>query len=132
MKNKRLHFAITLCLIGINTIAQELYKAPSSQTKTVWVSPENPTGAKGSAGITNKGAKGRAFITLEAGQKIDVLNGFTIPTLEEVLDLINGRVFLNIELKGTQTALITDEIIKLYCILGLTGLRHILSTLTDF
>src|SRR6056300_1609007 len=53
-------------------------------------------------------------LTLDSIQKIDVLNGFTIPTLEEVLDLINGRVFLNIELKGTQTALITDEIIKLY------------------
>lgn len=74
MKNKRLQFAIALCLAGLHTIAQELYKAPSSQTKTVWVSPENPTGAKGNAGTTNKGAKGRAFITLEAGQKIDVLN----------------------------------------------------------
>jgi len=74
MKNKSVQFAIALCLVGLNTFAQELYKAPSSQTKTVWVSPENPTGAKGSAGMTNKGAKGRAFITLEAGQKIDVLN----------------------------------------------------------
>ena len=74
MKNKSVLFAIALCLLGLNTIAQELYKAPSSQTKTVWVSPENPTGAKGNAGTTNKGAKGRAFITLEAGQKIDVLN----------------------------------------------------------
>ena len=74
MKNKSVLFAIALCLLGLNTFAQELYKAPSSQTKTVWVSPENPTGAKGNAGTTNKGAKGRAFITLEAGQKIDVLN----------------------------------------------------------
>ena len=45
MKNKSVQFAIALCLLGLNTIAQELYKAPSSQTKTVWVSPENPTGA---------------------------------------------------------------------------------------
>lgn len=74
MKNKHLQFAITLCLISLHTIAQELYKAPSSQTKTVWVSPENPTGAKGSAGTTNKGAKGSAFITLEAGQKVALLN----------------------------------------------------------
>ena len=56
MKNKSVLFAIALCLLGLNTIAQELYKAPSSQTKTVWVSPENPTGAKGNAGTTNKGA----------------------------------------------------------------------------
>tara|TARA_B110000037_G_C17090326_1_gene493742 strand:- start:973 stop:1731 length:759 start_codon:yes stop_codon:yes gene_type:complete len=53
-------------------------------------------------------------LTLDSIRKIDVLNGFTIPTLEEVLDLINGRVFLNIELKGTQTALLTNEIILSY------------------
>ena len=53
-------------------------------------------------------------LTLDSIRKIDVLNGFTIPTLEEVLDLINGRVFLNIELKGTQTELLTNEIILSY------------------
>ena len=53
-------------------------------------------------------------LTLDSIRKIDVLNGYTIPTLEEVLDLINGRVFLNIELKGTQTALLTNEIILSY------------------
>ena len=53
-------------------------------------------------------------LTLDSIRKIDVLNGFTIPTLEEVLDLINGRVFLNIELKGTQTAILTNEIILSY------------------
>lgn len=53
-------------------------------------------------------------LTLDSIQKIEVLNGFTIPTLEEVLDLIKGRVFLNIELKGTQTALLTNEVIQNY------------------
>lgn len=76
MKNKLhllvLFFVMTLFVSKI--IAQELYKAPSNQIKTIWVSPENPTGAKGSAGITNKGAKGRAFITLEAGEKINLLD----------------------------------------------------------
>ena len=48
-------------------------------------------------------------LTLDSIQKIEVLNGFTIPTLEEVLDLIRGRVFLNIELKdvGTPACLAT-------------------------
>lgn len=53
-------------------------------------------------------------LSLDSIQKIEVLNGFTIPTLEEVLDLIDGRVFLNIELKGTQTALLTHELIQTY------------------
>ena len=54
--------------------AQELYKAPSNQIQTIWVSPENPTGAKGNAGKTNKGAKGRAFITLKAGESTTLLD----------------------------------------------------------
>ena len=53
-------------------------------------------------------------LSLDSIQKSEVLNGFTIPTLEEVLDLIDGRVFLNIELKGTQTALLTHELIQTY------------------
>jgi hypothetical protein len=76
MKNK---FTTTLLFFvlhafAVKITAQELYKAPNAQTKTVWVSPENPSGAKGSAGTTNKGAKGRAFITLETGKKVEVLN----------------------------------------------------------
>jgi glycerophosphoryl diester phosphodiesterase len=53
-------------------------------------------------------------LDLDSIQKIEVLNGFTIPTLEEVLDLIKGRVVLNIELKGAQTALLTDELLQIY------------------
>ena len=45
---------------------------------------------------------------------IEVLNGFTIPTLEEVMNLINGRVVLNIELKGAQTALLTNALLQEY------------------
>lgn len=76
MKNK---FTTTLLFFvlhafAVKITAQELYKTPNAQTKTVWVSPENPSGAKGSAGTTNKGAKGRAFITLETGKKVEVLN----------------------------------------------------------
>ena len=63
-----------LNLFVSKNFAQDLYKAPSNEIKTIWVSPENPTGAKGGAGITNKGAKGRAFITLKAGEKIALLD----------------------------------------------------------
>ena len=37
-------------------------------------------------------------------RKISVLGEHKIPTLNEVLELIDGKVFLNIELKGSGTA----------------------------
>lgn len=48
-------------------IAQELYTAPDPDVKTRWISPENPTGEKGKAGMTNKGAKGNAFYIIQPG-----------------------------------------------------------------
>jgi len=56
-------------MIFINTFSQELAKAPQPKTYTRWVSPENPTGAKGKGGLTNKGAKGNAFFIVPPGQK---------------------------------------------------------------
>ena len=38
-------------------------------------------------------------LELDSIRNIEVLNGFTIPTLEEVMNLIEGRVVLNIETK---------------------------------
>ena len=40
------------------------YRAPE---QTRWVSPENPTGAKGAGGRENNGAKGHAFETIAVG-----------------------------------------------------------------
>ena len=37
-------------------------------------------------------------------KKISVLGKYKIPTLDEVLELIGGKAFLNIELKGSGTA----------------------------
>ena len=53
-------------------------------------------------------------LDLDSIRKIEVLGGFTIPTLEEVLNLIDGQVSLNIELKGSQTALLTDSLLKIF------------------
>ncbi|MAW14888.1 MAG: glycerophosphodiester phosphodiesterase [Flavobacteriaceae bacterium] len=53
-------------------------------------------------------------LDLDSIRKIEVLNEFTIPTLEEVLNLINGRVLLNIELKGSNTAFLTDSLLQTY------------------
>ena len=51
-------------------------------------------------------------LELDSIRKIKVLKDYAIPTLEEVLTLIDGKVLLNIELKGTQTALLTNELLK--------------------
>ena len=53
-------------------------------------------------------------LNLDSIRNIEVLNGFTIPTLEEVLNLINGSVMLNIELKGSQTAILTDQMLQTF------------------
>lgn len=46
--------------------AQELYQVPKGE-ETRWISPENPTGAKGAGARENKGAKGHAFDTIPVG-----------------------------------------------------------------
>lgn len=37
-------------------------------------------------------------------RSLDAGNGYQVPTLDEVFDLVNGRVGINIELKGPETA----------------------------
>ena len=44
-------------------------------------------------------------------QKLKVLGEYKIPTLDQVLELIDGAVFLNIELKGSGTAEPTHKIL---------------------
>ena len=53
-------------------------------------------------------------LDIDSIRKIKILNKYKIPTLNEVLNLIDGNVFLNIELKGSETALLTNQIIKNY------------------
>ncbi len=53
-------------------------------------------------------------LDIDSIRKIKIFNRYKIPTLIEVLDLIDGKVFLNIELKGSETALLTNQIIKNY------------------
>ena len=60
---------------------------------------------------------GTGFIekmSLDSIKKFLVLGKEPIPTLNEVMDLIDGTIQLNIELKGTQTAVLTSELIKHY------------------
>ena len=53
-------------------------------------------------------------IDLDSIRKITVLGREPIPTLEEVLETINAKVVLNIELKGTRTAKPTYALLKKY------------------
>ena len=53
-------------------------------------------------------------LDLDSIQRIEVLGSYTIPTLNEVMDLIQGKVFVNIELKGNQTAIKTNELLEKY------------------
>lgn len=46
--------------------AQEIYELPRDQ-QSRWISPENPTGARGAGARENRGAKGRAFETIAVG-----------------------------------------------------------------
>lgn len=55
---------------------------------------------------------------LDSINKITVLGQEPIPTLEEVLDQIAGKVVLNIELKGSQTAVPTAELLTPYFLSG--------------
>lgn len=45
-------------------------------------------------------------------KKLKLLNGSMIPLLEDVLDLIDEKYFLNIELKGLNTAETVESILK--------------------
>lgn len=61
--------AFTLAAINLvmsAASAQEVYELPRDQ-QTRWVSPENPTGAKGAGGLENSGGKGHAFETIPVG-----------------------------------------------------------------
>jgi hypothetical protein len=71
---KKTLLVLGLCLLCRLLFAQELYTAPASGQATGWASFENPTSAKGQAGLENKGAKGHAFNVLKAGESITLLN----------------------------------------------------------
>jgi hypothetical protein len=66
--NSKLALGIALSLAQLAGLcAAELYQAPPPGTQTRWVSPENPSGAKGAGGRLNQGAKGMAFIVVQPG-----------------------------------------------------------------
>ena len=72
MKSFATRFGIlALILTGCSslTFAQSLYTYPDG-VETRWASPENPHGEKGQGAPTNAGRKGRAAISLKAGDQV--------------------------------------------------------------
>ncbi|MBJ34763.1 MAG: glycerophosphodiester phosphodiesterase [Flavobacteriaceae bacterium] len=53
-------------------------------------------------------------ISLDSIENISLIDGSSIPTLNQVIDIIPDEIFLNIELKGMNTAYPTNELILKY------------------
>ena len=53
-------------------------------------------------------------ISLDSIKKVELMGGYFIPTLKEIVDIIPEKIFLNIELKGQDTAFETNKIITNY------------------
>ena len=53
-------------------------------------------------------------ISLDSIKKVELIGGYFIPTLKEIVDIIPEKIFLNIELKGQDTYFETNEIITNY------------------
>ena len=53
-------------------------------------------------------------ISLDSIKKVELIGGYFIPTLTEIVDIIPEKIFLNIELKGQDTAFETNKIIINY------------------
>ena len=67
--------------------------------------------------LVDKLTDGKGYIeeiSLDSIKKLNVMGDEKIPTLNEVLDLIDGKVFLNIELKGPNTSFLTHQLLNEY------------------
>jgi hypothetical protein len=62
--------ALLIAMLAVDgrAVAQELYEFQPGVPR--WASPENPSGAPGQGGQENRGAKGRPYETIHAGQSL--------------------------------------------------------------
>lgn len=67
-------------------------------------------------------------LTLNEIKSITLKGGYNIPTLSEVIDLINQKVPLNIELKGNSTAIATFNLLDKYYKNGFKNEHFIISS----
>jgi len=71
---KYLEIILFVLITFTKTISQEISNNPSKLKRTVWISPENINGDINNGGKSNKGAKGSAFITLKAGDTLNIMD----------------------------------------------------------
>lgn len=69
-----------------------------------------------------------ADFSFDALRELDAGDGAVIPTLNEVLDLIDQRCGVNIELKGTDTAAPVSRMLRDYCAHGWQPTQFLLSS----
>jgi Protein of unknown function (DUF2961) len=81
---------IALLTFGMQVSAQELYSMPKGQQSRV-SSFENLNGAKGEGGKTNRGAKGNAFESLNAGESKTLLDVSSAGIIQRMWVTINDR-----------------------------------------
>ena len=53
-------------------------------------------------------------ISLDSIKKVELMGGYFIPTLKEIVDIIPEKIYLNIELTGQDTAFETNKIVINY------------------
>lgn len=82
---------VFLFLLSVyNLSAQELFEIPSSK-KTRWISFENSSGAKGSGGKENKGAKGHPADILQPGSRTTMMDYKGAGIVERIWLTVNER-----------------------------------------
>src|ERR1043165_1352369 len=79
-----------LMILTVTATAQELFEIPTGK-QTRWTSFENPTGAKGSGGKENDGAKGHAFDMIEPGGSRVMLDYKGAGIVERIWLTVNER-----------------------------------------
>lgn len=91
--------------IGVDMIEIDVYALPSSELVVIH------------DGKVDRTTNGKGYVmdhSFKELRKLDAGDGQQIPTLEEVLEVINGKVPINIELKGAGTADPVAKVIKKY------------------
>lgn len=91
--------------LGVDTIELDVHKTKDEATVVIHDEKVDKT-TNGTGFVADK--------SLEEIKKLDAGKGEKIPTLEEVLDLVNRKAQVNIELKGEGTARPVADIIEKY------------------
>lgn len=107
--------------LGVDMIELDVYTIASGEVVVI----HDPTVER-----TTNGVGSVADFTFDELRKLDAGHGQTVPLLTEVLDLVDGRMPVNIEIKGEQSAAAVAEIVDDY--VQRKGWRHDLFLVSSF